>query len=138
MTTEMRSGIIAAAILVVMSGTGSVRAHHNTAAVYDAEKPIPLEGTVTAVLWRNPHTYLLVDTKNTDGTVVNWKVELLAGLVLNHEGIPRDVVKPGDPVRMTVCVAKDGSRTAAAKYFFVPGSLENKRAGVCKDPSSAK
>jgi len=132
-----RQGIIAG-ILVVISGTGSVRAHHNTAAVYDAEKPIPLEGTITTVQWRNPHAYIFVDAKNDDGTIVNWKVELLGGLTLNHEGIARDVLKPGDPVSMTVCVAKDGSHTAAAKYFFVPSSLENKRAGVCKDPSPAK
>ena len=133
----MRRGIIAA-ILVVMSATGSVRAHHNTAAVYDAEKPIPLEGTITAVQWRNPHAFLFVDAKNTDGTIVSWKVELLGGLTLSHEGIAKDALKPGDSVSMTVCVAKDGSHTAAAKYFFVPSSLENKRAGVCKDPSPAK
>ena len=133
----MREGIIAV-ILVMMSATGSVLAHHNTAAVYDAEKPIPLAGTVTAVQWRNPHAYLFVDAKNDDGTIVNWKVELLGGLTLSHEGIAKDVLKAGDPVRMTVCVAKDGSHTAAAKYFFVPSSLENKRAGVCKDPSPAR
>jgi hypothetical protein len=133
----MRTRMIAV-ILVMICATGSVRAHHNTAAVYDAVKPIPLEGTITAVEWRNPHAFVFVDAKNADGTNVNWKVELLGGLVLNHEGIAKDVLKAGDPVSMTVCVAKDGSHTAAAKYFFVPSSLENKRAGTCKDPSPAK
>jgi Family of unknown function (DUF6152) len=125
----MRTRIIA---LVIMLAPGSMLAHHNTAAVYDAERPLPLEGIVTAVQWRNPHTYVFVDAKTNDGTVVNWKIELLAGLVLSHEGIAKDVLKAGDPVRMTVCVAKDGSHAAAAKYFFVPSSLENRRAGVCK------
>jgi hypothetical protein len=134
----MRKGIIAVVILVMMSPTGSVLAHHNTAALYDADKPIPLVGTVTAVQWRNPHAYLFVDAKNDDGTIVNWKVELLGGLTLGHEGIAKDVLKAGDPVSMTVCVAKDGSHTGAAKYFFVPSSLESKRAGVCKDPSPAR
>jgi hypothetical protein len=121
-----------------MSATGPLLAHHNTAVTFDAEKPIPLEGTVTMVLYRNPHTYVFVDAKDADGTVVNWKVELLAGLILNREGFARDFLKVGDPVSMTVCVAKDGSHTAAAKYFFVPSSLTNKRAGTCKDPSQTK
>jgi hypothetical protein len=133
----MRRGIIAL-VLVVMSATGSLLAHHNIAALYDGEKPIPLEGTVTAVLWRNPHAFVFVDAKSSDGTLVNWKVELLGGLTLSHEGIAKDVLKAGDPVSLTVCVAKDGSHTAAAQYFFVPSSLTNKRAGVCKDPSQTK
>jgi len=133
----MRRGIIAL-IVVMMSATASVRAHHKTSTLYDVEKPVPLEGTVTAFLFRNPHTYVFVDARNADGTIVNWKVELLAGLILNREGVARDFFKAGDPVSMTVCVAKDGSHTAAAQYFFVPSSLTNKRAGTCKDPSQTK
>ena len=128
---------ISVAILALVCTTPAF-AHHNTAAVYDAVKPIPLEGTVTAFQYRNPHTYVFVDAKSADGTVVNWKVELLAGLVLSREGIARDFLKAGDSVSMTGCVAKDGSHTAAAKYFFVPSSLTNKRAGTCKDPSQTK
>ena len=128
----MGRGIVAA-ILVVMFAPASVRAHHNTAAVYDAEKPIPLEGTITAVQWRNPHVLLFVDAKDADGTTVNWKIELLAALIiLGQEGLTKDVLKAGDPVSMTVCLAKDGSHTAAAQYFFVPSGLENKRVGTCK------
>ena len=133
----MRRGIIAL-IVVMMSATASVRAHHKTSTLYDVEKPVPLEGTVTAFLFRNPHTYVFVDARNGDGTIVNWKVELLAGLILNREGVARDFFKAGDPVSMTVCVAKDGSHTAAAQYFFVPSSLTNKRAGTCKDPLQTK
>ena len=134
----MQKAFSAVVLAVTMFATASVLAHHNVAAIYDAEKPIPIDGTITEVLWRNPHVFVFVDAKTSDGTVVNWKVELLGGLTLGREGIRRDVLKAGDPVSMTVCVAKDGSHTAAAKYFFVPSSLENKRAGTCKDPSPAK
>jgi len=128
----MQKAFSAVVLVVTMFATASVLAHHNVAAIYDAEKPIPIDGTITEVLWRNPHVFVFVDAKDNDGTIVNWKVELLGGLVLNHEGIARDVLKAGDPVSMTVCVAKDGSHTAAAKYFFVPSALTNKRAGLCK------
>jgi len=128
----VRKVFSAVVLAVTMSASASLLAHHNVAAIYDAQNPIPIEGTITSVLWRNPHVFVFVDAKTSDGAVVNWKVELLGGLTLGREGIHKDVLKAGDPVNMTVCVAKDGSHTAAAKYFFVPASLENKRAGLCK------
>src|SRR5262245_20453760 len=107
--------IVTAVVAIMIAATSSTFAHHNVTAIYDAEKPISIDGTITEVLWRNPHVFLFVDAKASDGTVVNWKVELLGGLTLGREGIHRDVLKAGDPVSMTICVAKDGSHTAAAK-----------------------
>jgi Family of unknown function (DUF6152) len=70
--------------------------------------------------------------KDEAGSVVNWRVELLAGLVLNREGFNRNSLHVGDPINMTACVAKDGSHNAAAQFIFVPSAFENHRAGVCK------
>ena len=109
-----------------------VLAHHNTTQIYDATRPVPLIGTVTEFHYRNPHTYIFVDAKDAAGAVVNWKVELLAGLILNREGITRDSLHVGDPVNMTACLAKDGSHTAGAQFIFIPSAFENHRAGVCK------
>ena len=106
-------------------------AHHNISKIYDAEKPVPLNGTVTAFHFRNPHSFIFVDVKDEAGAVVNWKVELLAGLLLNREGLTRDSLHVGDPIKMTACVATDGSHTAAAQFIFAP-RFENHRAGLCK------
>ena len=43
---------------------------------------------------------------------------------------PENFVKPGDAIRMTVCVAKDGSHTSAAHSITVPSTLQNK-VGSC-------
>jgi Family of unknown function (DUF6152) len=107
-------------------------AHHNIPAMYDARKPVPLNGTVTAVLWRNPHVFVFVDAKDEAGNVVNWKVEWLGGLQLSREGFHRDSLRAGDAISMTVCLAKDGSHTAAAQFVFVPSAFLNHRVGVCK------
>ena len=109
-----------------------VLAHHNVTQIYDATRPVPLIGTVTAFEYRNPHSFIFVDVKDTAGAVVNWKVELLAGLVLNREGLRRDSLHVGDPINMTACLAKDGSHTAGAQFIFIPSAFENHRAGVCK------
>jgi hypothetical protein len=116
----------------VVLSDAALLAHHNTAGVYDVEKPVALNGTVTEVQWRNPHVFVFVDVKDEAGSVVNWRVELLAGLVLNREGFNRNSLHVGDPINMTACVAKDGSHYAAAQFIFVPSAFENHRAGVCK------
>ena len=130
----MRRALILMLSAFVLSATPLV-AHHNISKTYDAEKPVPLNGIVTAFEFRNPHSHIFVDAKDEAGTVVNWKVELLAGLLLNREGFTRDSLHVGDRIEMTICVAKDGSHTAAAQFITVPSAFENHRAGLCKGVS---
>jgi hypothetical protein len=119
-------------LLALIFSATPLLAHHNVAQIYDAEKPVPLNGTVTEVQWRNPHTFVFVDVKDAAGAIVNWKVELLAALVLSQEGFTRDSLHVGDSINMTACAAKDGSHNAAAQFVTVPSAFENHRAGLCK------
>jgi hypothetical protein len=126
---KMRRALMLSAL--ILSAT-PLLAHHNVAQMYDAEKPVPLNGTVTAVQWRNPHVFVFVDVKDEAGNVVNWKVEWLAAMVIFRQGFTRDSLHVGDPIKMTACLAKDGSHNAAAKFVTVPGAFENHRIGLCK------
>jgi len=113
-------------------------AHHNVAQLYDAEKPVPLNGTVTAVEWRNPHVLVFVDVKDDaagPGSVVNWKVEWLPAMTILREGITKDSLHVGDAINMTACVAKDGSHTATAQFVTLPTVFDNRRIGLCKSVS---
>ena len=47
-------------------------AHHSFAAEFDREQPLKVTGTVTKVEWTNPHIWIYVDVKGSDGTVTNW------------------------------------------------------------------
>ena len=125
----MRRAFLLAAL--ILSATPSL-AHHNVARIYDTEKPVPLNGTVTAVQWKPPHTFVFVDVKDEAGNVVNWKVEWLAAYIIFQQGFTRDSLHVGDAISMTVGVAKDGSHTAAAQFVLVPSAFENHRIGLCK------
>jgi hypothetical protein len=125
----MRRALI---LFACVLSTAPLLAHHNTAGMYDAEKPVPLTGTVTAVQWRNPHVFVFVDVTDPAGSIVAWKVELLAGLVLDREGFTRHSLNVGDAINMTACLARDGSHNAAAQFITVPVAFENHRAGTCK------
>jgi len=47
-------------------------AHHSITAEFDPSRTMVLKGTITRVLWVNPHVYLYVDVKDDAGKVVNW------------------------------------------------------------------
>ena len=49
-------------------------AHHNMTALFDFNDRVTLNGTLTQVDWRNPHTYLTLDVKGTDATE-SWQAE---------------------------------------------------------------
>ncbi len=53
-------------------------AHHAFAAEFDAAKPIKLEGTVTKVELINPHSWIHIDVKGSDGKVTSWMSSVAA------------------------------------------------------------
>src|ERR1700730_18964203 len=66
-------------------------AHHNIPQQYDTDKPVPLNGTVTAVQWKNPHVLVFVDSKDEAGNVVNWKIEMIGPLQgMSRQGFTKD------------------------------------------------
>lgn len=129
----MRRTLVLAAWIL---STTPLLAHHNVAQTFNTEKPVPLNGTVTAVQWRNPHVLVFVDVKDDAGSVVNWKVEWLAARIIFEQGFTRNSLHVGDAVAMTACVAKDGSRNAVAQFVTVPVAFENHRVGLCKSKAT--
>jgi hypothetical protein len=73
-------------------------AHHSFAATYLEDQTIKIEGDITSFLFRNPHSFVTVETKEADGTVVRWGIEWGAGGQLGQQGITRDTLKKGDHV----------------------------------------
>jgi hypothetical protein len=109
-----------------------VLAHHTAGYIYDIEKPVQLNGIVTEVEWRQPHVIVHLDAQDDAGTLANWSVEMSGPLGgMYRRGVrPENFVKPGDAVRMTVCVAKDGSYTAAVHSITVPSTLQKQSRDV--------
>lgn len=93
----------------------SVRAHHVPGAEFDTSKPVTLHGLITQVEWQNPHAWIHMDVKESNGTVRNWKVQVAPPNSLNHAGIRKTTLKPGIEVTVDVWLAKDGSLLADAR-----------------------
>jgi hypothetical protein len=122
----------AAFVLALTLTAVPLLAHHTAAYIYDVEKPVQLSGIVSEVEWKQPHVIVHVETRGDAGAVVNWRVEMAGPLGgMYRRGVrPENFVKPGDAISMTVCVAKDGSHTAAVHSITVPNALQDK-VGTC-------
>jgi hypothetical protein len=87
-------------------------AHHAFAAEFDSTKPITLRGTVTKVEWINPHSWIHVDVKSPDGTVVSWMVEGGSPNALVRRGVTKNLIPEGTEVVVDGYRAKDGTNRA--------------------------
>jgi Family of unknown function (DUF6152) len=87
-------------------------AHHSFAAEFDGSKPIKLQGTVTKMEWINPHAWIHVDVKGTDGKVVSWMVECGSPNILFRRGVNKASIVPGTEILVEGYQAKDGTNRA--------------------------
>jgi hypothetical protein len=95
-------------------------AHHAFAAEFDATKPLILRGTVTEMEWINPHAWLHIDVKGTDGKVINWAIEAGAPNGLLRRGFNKKSLPVGTEVVVEGWQAKDGSYRANGSNITFP------------------
>lgn len=93
---------------VLALGT-QVQAHHAVAGVYDLNKEITLEGQLTKLNFRNPHSNLELAVANADGTTTQWVLTTASTNVLSRAGVNRDSIKPGEFLKVTILPARNGN-----------------------------
>lgn len=91
------TGVCAGAL---MFGGVAVVAHHSAAA-FDTQKEVTINGTVKSYRFTNPHVQLVVTVRKDDGSTVDVEVEAGAASVLNGLGFTRDSLKIGELVTVT-------------------------------------
>ena len=103
---------VCAAFLVLLT-MAPVLAHHSFATEYDRGRPVSVTGVVKKVEWRNPHIWFYVDVKDARGRMVTWGFSGGPPAFLMRQGIPKDVMKVGDQVKVDGFRARDGSNNAS-------------------------
>jgi len=91
-----------AACIGLMAAVVPLSAHHGTATSYDQKKLVPVQGTVVQFLWRNPHSALFLETKDENGKVGNFSVEMFSPGLMVKQGYTRNSFKAGDQVVIEV------------------------------------
>jgi hypothetical protein len=95
-----RKYLALSAALVLLCGA-RVEAHHSFAATYFVDQEITIDGTLTQFMFRNPHSFVKVMTKDAQGQTQVWSVEWGGGAQLTQEHVTRDTLKNGDHVIVT-------------------------------------
>lgn len=110
MTKSVFQGLLAAGALALVATP--VVAHHS-GAMFEPEKTVTLTGVVKEFQLTNPHSWLLVDVKNEDGTVTTWGFEAEGPSTLRRAGIRPSDFTAGTEITITGRPMKDGRPAAA-------------------------
>lgn len=86
--------VVAAMLLVSVAAY----AHHSYAATYDTSKEVKLAGKLMQFSFKNPHSYVTVQSLDAKGAMQRWAVEWAGTSQLATRGITQDTLKIGDEV----------------------------------------
>jgi len=113
--------IVAAGLGLLAALTAApVVAHHAFNAEFDAKRPVKFKGTVTKMVWVNPHAWIYVDVKKADGSVEEWMVEAGTPNTLLRRGLTRQSLPVGTEITVDGYQSKDGSLRANGRDLTLP------------------
>ena len=93
----MKRYLVAPLVVAALALGAQALAHHSFAATYLEDQSVTIEGQLVQFLLRNPHSFVHVMVKETDGSMVRYVVEWGSPAQLSGR-VSRDTLKPGDHV----------------------------------------
>ena len=113
-----RGGVLTGALMLMSAA--ALSAHHSFAAEFDANQPIQLKGTVAKVEWINPHTWIHLDVKKSDGSMERWMIEGGTPNTLLRRGLTKNSLPEGTELVVDGYKAKNGSNRANGRDLTFP------------------
>ena len=102
------------ALLALLAGAFTAAipayAHHSFGAYYSEEQTITVDGKVAAFLYRNPHSFVDLETTDDHGNVTKWAAEWGGSGRLSRMGVLPETFQPGDHVIITGAPGRDTSQ----------------------------
>ncbi len=110
-------------IPLILAGA-TVHAHHSVPVHYDLNTEDSVDGVITRVVWRNPHSFMELDVTNDDGEIEHWHIEMGTKNTMVRRKIDLSQLEIGDDVTVIgvmhrktpqlmyfrACVFADGTR----------------------------
>ena len=107
--------LIVVAFVGLLLAAVPARAHHAFAAEFDEAKPIKVRGSVVKWELTNPHSWIHIDVKGTDGKVATWMIEGASPNNLYRLGLSKESLPVGSEITVEGYQAKDGSTRAVGR-----------------------
>ena len=112
-------------VLLVLAAPAISFAHHSFNATFDPGQVIEIEGTVTRVIWRNPHVRMRIDVGGEE-----WDIESHSVSILSRMEVGADVIQVGDAIKLAGNPAKRSDTAMFALHALLPSGDE-----IVFDPS---
>ena len=101
-----------------------LQAHHSFFGRFDTGASMELQGTVSRVLWRNPHAHIYLQVTAENGQVTDWDLESGSPTLMTRAGIPAGSIKEGDVIRVAAYPPLTGKLEAFATNVLLPTGQE--------------
>jgi len=114
--------LVSAIVLALVAFSVPMSAHHSWPV--DMYKLVTVKGTVTDVMWENPHPMFTLEVRTTDAKVEKW---LVGGPALNRmeaNGWTPKTVKPGDMITGIGYQYGDGQKIIRLEKVVLPDGKE--------------
>jgi hypothetical protein len=93
-------------VAALMSGAAAY-AHHSFAGTYVEGELVKIEGKVVEFNIRNPHSFILIEVKEKDGSMAKWGGEWGGVTQLSQGGVSRFTLEVGDYLIIEGAPARD-------------------------------
>jgi hypothetical protein len=114
------SSLLAALLLAPLAASG----HHSFFGRFDRQSMMEIEGELTELLWRNPHTYFTLRTIDTNGTATDWEVETSSLSVLKRQGLVEKTLRLGDRIKVAGFPPVGAKREIYVRHVLLPDGRE--------------
>ena len=128
-----KRGLLGVVAGMLLSAAVPALAHHAFSAEFDQSKPLKMVGEISKVEWVNPHAWIFIDVKGTDGKVVPWRFEMGAPNALLRAGWSKRDIKVGTPVTISGFQARSGGSVGNAFQVRLPDGRDLFAASSLKD-----
>jgi Family of unknown function (DUF6152) len=118
MRGSLRLAGACAAIALALTAPAA-QAHHSLSGQFDTTKSFEINGVVSRVDWVNPHTYVYVDVKQANGSLLTYKLESLPVAMMRKAGLSKqELLGDGKAVHVTAHPARNGTVTLGYMLFL--------------------
>lgn len=96
--------------MLPLAATQHTYAHHAFAADYEAGNEGTVEGTVTEVIYKNPHARYYIEVATEDGGTEIWDLQTMNLMMLGRVGWKKDTLKVGDKIKVEGILGRNNTK----------------------------
>lgn len=113
-----------ALIVYVALITPSLTLAHHSHGNYDIRNYTHLEGTISEIVWLNPHIWIYLDVEDEDGSTTTWALEGASISEVARQGWKREDLQEGDKLAARCHALRDGASGCLLGFLTPEGGEE--------------